>query len=109
MLLTFHSKMLTRAEFVDYWNKTWSDQLPIDDASPIWNAENYPGDEMRCEYFVCVKPVIFWSSKDAYWEWCTANTIGGLACFSSNSDDQEEWWGFTNKDDIFLWMLRWSK
>jgi hypothetical protein len=54
--------------------------------SPAWTHEpkKYPS-----QWFVKVKPINVsqtWKYKKDYWAW----------------------WGFTNKDDIALWMLKWT-
>jgi hypothetical protein len=49
-------------------------------------------------------------SKDKlnFWLWCETNLIGVIRCFSSNTEKQEEWWGFQKQSDISVWMLKWA-
>lgn len=102
----------TRQQFADMWNE----EKPGlgDEDSPLWVPEhNWTGmDEdgpLRCVWFVCIKPLGMWdrsTSKEKFWHWCTENLIGRCRCFSSAG--QEEWWGFTDKDDLVLFILRWA-
>ena len=94
--------ILTRAQFVDYFNNLGAG-LGNDD-SPLWIPEE-SGD--RCEMFVCVKPIGVSRFKWAYYNWCNTTLKGKVFCYSSDPDNQKEWWGFTNRDDIVLWMLKW--
>jgi hypothetical protein len=105
--------MITRKEFSEYFNAI-GHQFGSN-GSPLWEAE-YDLDQ-KCQWFVKVKPLHISSEltadgkyriKDIYWDWCGKNMSGNTRCFSSNSDEHEEWWGFTNKDDLTLWMLRWA-
>lgn len=62
-------------------------------------------------WFVNVSPVNVSRSRDHkyhYWEWCKENLQGQLLCYYSNYEDGTEWWGFTNKNDILLWALKWA-
>ena len=101
--------MITRAEFIDYWNKL-EPRFKADELdSPLWIPEHDMSEQ--CQWFVCVKPDIIGRNgmKPEYWSWCGENLKGVTRCFSSNHDDDEEWWGFTNKDDVVFWMLRWAQ
>lgn len=80
--------------------------------SPAWSMET---KNIKPHWFVNVRPIRFYRNehditKQDYWDWCNKNLSGKLLCYWS--DDEEggtgEWWGFTNKDDITLWLLRWS-
>jgi hypothetical protein len=80
-----------------------------DDEHVIWNAEKFnPDNRFFCQWFVCVKPFMLQEDKDEYWEWCNKNLTGKITCFSSSTDSMEEWWGFTEKQDILIWLLRWN-
>ncbi len=77
----------------------------------LWIPEN--DLPKSCQWFVKVKPLMRVknnkeSFKKEYWEWNDNNLLGYVRCFSLDIENQEEWWGFTNKEDIVLWMLRWS-
>ena len=94
--------MLTRLEFAQYFNSLR--QGLGDPDSPLWDIEEEP-----CNYFIAVKPVNFWDeegTKPEYWDWCNKYCKGKLVCYSSS--DEEEWWGFTDQQDILLWTLRWA-
>lgn len=100
--------VLNRKQFIKHFSKLLK-QAPgaVEDYNhPIWIAENR--GSIRCEWFLCVEPVVLGFGRNPYfWDWCDENLSGGMTCFSSG--DIEEWWGFENKTDISLWLLRWSK
>lgn len=79
-------------------------------SSPAWTHEprKYPS-----QWFVKVRPIpmnlsSYVNRKSEYWAWCNENLNGRLLCYWTNSEDQVEWWGFTQKDDIALWLLKWN-
>lgn len=78
-------------------------------SSPAWTHEprRHPS-----QWFVKVKPIRISNSdryrKSDYWTWCNKNLHGRLLCYWCDTENQEEWWGFTNKDDIALWLLKWN-
>lgn len=81
----------------------------VDDDSPVWCPEHDMTD--KCEWFVCV-PCLSLSRnniKDDYWLWCTNNLNGYVRCFMSDSDNNKEWWGFTDGSDITVWLLKWAR
>jgi hypothetical protein len=73
-----------------------------DTGSPLWEADR--GIVLGCQWFVKASTIDF-SCRDTYWKWCSTNLKGVTRCFSIG--EEEEWWGFTNKDDIVIWTLRW--
>ena len=93
--------ILTRDEFAHTFN-TLKEGLGNED-SPLW----IPDDNLPSEWFVCVKPIGVHRFKFDYYNWCNSALRGQVRCYSSASEDQKEWWGFTNKDDIVVWMLKW--
>lgn len=77
--------------------------------SPLWGPEHSLKPD-QCEYFICVAPVRpIWDDNEhgTFWDWNTNKLKGYVRCFSSNHRDKEEWWGFTDNDDILIWVLRW--
>lgn len=92
-------KILNRKQFSDMWEEKQSG-LGKDD-SPLWEMERYYN--RKCRSFVSVHPI---GEESEYWVWCYKNCAGTILCYSSS--DEEQWWGFTHKPDIFLWMLRWA-
>ena len=76
--------------------------------SGLWVPEY---DGVFCKWFVRVAPVKVSSSanrKKTFWNWCNKNLKGTTRCFMSDPDNKAEWWGFTHKEDIPLWLLKWS-
>lgn len=96
--------ILTRSQFVDHWNNIKSGMGS--NTSPLWHPE--VGYENLFKLFVNVRPVRISDNlnKNNFFDWCNKNCKGIVRCFSSNYT--EEWWGFTNEDDIVLWLLKWT-
>ena len=96
--------ILNRTSFIKHFNSL-SPNLGSSD-SPLWETEKYLGVE--CTWFTCIRPVHnFYESKDAYWSWVRNNCRGEVICYSSDDKD-EEWWGFTHRADIVMFLLKWS-
>lgn len=78
------------------------------ETDPFLNIDNSPPSE----WFINISPKIVsnrnnWSDlRDQYWEWCSQNCKGTVRCYSSS--EEEEWWGFTNKQDIVWWVVKWG-
>jgi len=83
-------------------------------AHPIWcveDSKNHP----PASYFVKVVPLklSYDNIKHQYWKWCNEKLKSTLRCYYSDSDNEEEYWGFSGPDqlvqqDISMWLLRWS-
>jgi len=96
--------MLTREEFANTFNHM---QAGLgDSSSPLWVPEQMPGS-IESKWFICVKPFMR-TSKKQFWNWCATNLHGQLRCYSSDNENKQEWWGFTDKRDIVLFMLKWG-
>lgn len=100
--------MINRAQFVEYFEQIKPGLGAYH--SPLWIPEQSrdSSQTVHCEWFVCVPPVEVHSFKEDYWSWCNENLAGAVRCFSSDSDNLREWWGFTDQADMVLWTLRWS-
>ena len=94
--------ILSREEFVHTFNAL--QEGLGNDNSPLWIPEENEG---QSSWFVCVKPIGAHRFKWEYWNWCNTTLRGQVRCYSSDPDDKKEWWGFTNKDDIVVWTLKW--
>lgn len=92
-----------RNQFAEYFNNIKSG-LGNDD-SPLWIPDE--GKENISNWFVCVRPIKAHKFKYDYYNWCNLTLQGNVRCYSSD-ENEEEWWGFTNYDDIFIWILKWS-
>ena len=95
--------MLTRSEFIDYFKNLDSRINGNDPGCPLW----IPEDEIPSQWFVCVKPIGVHKFKFSYYDWCNKTLVGRVRCYSSSSEDLQEWWGFTRQEDIPIWMLKW--
>lgn len=97
--------VLTRAEFVDYWNSVKTGLGDPD--SGLWAYEGSAG--LRCRWFVLVPPIrvsITEGTKTQFWAWCRRNCPSGMSCYSAS--DEVEWWGFVDRQEMTWWLLRWS-
>jgi hypothetical protein len=98
---------LNRTEF----SRHWENILPGlgEPGSTLWIYEEEQGVE--CQWFVAIDPIHNWDeminkNKPDFWTWVGSNCQGCVLCYSSNA--YEEWWGFTDKDDIVPWILKWT-
>ena len=98
--------IFTRKEFAHHFNALREGMG--DSGSPLWIPEEDLG--AACGWFVCVKPlaIAYNNTKQQYYAWCDATLSGNVRCFSSDSEDKKEWWGFTDKRDIPMWILKWA-
>jgi hypothetical protein len=103
--------VLTRRQFRQHWESVMPG-LGEDD-SVLWALEEH--NNKKCRWFVCVRPLatdLEWLDGDwkhDYWLWCNRNCAGQTLCYSSDHENQEEWWGFSHHADIVLWMLKWAQ
>lgn len=94
-----------------YTRKGFIDKVCPESTVVASEVEERIGD--NCEWFIeIVRPDHrnMWSKngvkEDDFWEWCS-NRLGGYTrCFVVYSD--VEWWGFTHKKDITLFLLKWG-
>lgn len=91
--------MLNRKQFRQHWNKVKPGLG--DDNSSLWAYEEFANK--KCRWFVKISPK---STRTDFWRWCTKHCQGSIMCYSNS--EVEEWWGFTHKADIALWLLKWS-
>jgi hypothetical protein len=96
--------MLTRQQFADYMNSVHDGLGNVD--SPLWIPEWDIIEE--CQWFIKVNPIKIPCGTLSYWNWICDHLKGEVRCYTSDSDNQEEWWGFTHKEDIVWWSLRWQ-
>ena len=99
----------TREEFKQWVDANWSD-ISTESDSPLWIPE-HDLQSTLCEWFVTVRPLQLnkTGTKPMYWSWCRENLQGHVRCFYSDIDGDRECWGFTDHDDIVLWMLKYAK
>jgi hypothetical protein len=78
-------------------------------SSALWIPEQDNGRQ-KSRWFVCIRPLSFTDiqEKKQFWVWCQQNCRGQILCYSSDTDNHQEWWGFTHYADIAWWMLRWA-
>jgi hypothetical protein len=98
--------VVDRAQFTAIFDQIFKYSGGITDNHVLWEAEKCYN--IKCTQFACVPPVKIKTDKsDDYWNWCNSTLKGKVMCFSSNDDNSQEWWGFTEKEDILVWMIRW--
>jgi hypothetical protein len=97
--------MLSRKQFVDHF-KTLDSRIDGNNPDcPLWIPEH---NSEPSSWFVCVAPIGVDRFKWKYYDWCNKTLAGCVCCYSSNTDDKQEWWGFTDQKDIVPWLLKWS-
>lgn len=95
-------KDLSREEFIDYIKSEKG--VDVGPESALWIPEEVE-PVAHFVRFVCVFIPI--NEVDNFFAWCKENLKGEVRCFSSDASD-EEWWGFTDPDDVLIWSLRWA-
>jgi len=71
---------------------------------------NEDGKKPPSSWFVCCVPIDLNGPNGIagyFFDWCSKNLKGYISCYYSSGT--EEWWGFTEKDDLFFWMLKWYR
>jgi len=96
--------LANREEFAGWFNNVEAGFGDPD--SPLWEAERDLATTPQWFLLLSHSVGVNTYGKAEYWEWCHKNMRGKTRCYSSS--DTEEWWGFTNQDDIMLWVLRWA-
>lgn len=104
--------IVTRAEFKRWMVREFDDPDIVSAQSALWIPENKP--KVKCQYFVLAQGRRKWhktwsESHDEYWTWCTETLKGHVRCFWANNETGEEWWGFTEQDDVPIWILKWVR
>jgi hypothetical protein len=75
-------------------------------SSGLWVPEQIISGPVS-EWFLEIAPIAM-SSKDWFWEECNSNMKGLLRCYMSSEDKNIEWWGFTDRNDVMWFLLRWG-
>lgn len=81
-----------------------------DEDSPLWEPERQAGTRPN-RWFIKVRPLNIDSSREEktkFLLWCDKFCSGQILCYYSDTDNKEEWWGFTHKDDVLPWKLKWA-
>jgi hypothetical protein len=101
-------EIVSREEFIAAIEEESPGSYLTADGSPLWIPEAEFTPKTKCIKFILTKRLNFKNeAKDAYWEWCNSTLNGQVRCFSSG--DENEWWGFSNPDDVVIWSLKWAK
>lgn len=100
-------EIVSRKEFKDVMLMTFPAKK-LDSKHPLWIPEKDFAPKVKCIKFVRTNPVkLVRENKDEYWRWCNETLNGTVRCFTSG--DEDEWWGFTDPDDVVIWTLRWAR
>jgi hypothetical protein len=97
--------MINRKQFRQLFNSYKPGLGEFD--SPLWYSEQQ-GDCKPSRWFVNIRPLNHQNFKTEFWAWANKTCQGQLLCYSSNTENQEEWWGFTHRADVVLFLLKWS-
>jgi hypothetical protein len=99
-------EIMSRKEFSDKFSGVFNEILHAD--HQLWIPETDFEPKATCIKFIRTKRLLFTSNdKYDYWDWCNETLKGQVRCFSSG--DEDEWWGFTDPDDVVIWTLKWAK
>lgn len=98
--------MISRQEFIEYFRSLDARIDGDDPLSPLWVPEEH--GQITCQCFVCIKPIQAYKFKSKYYQWCRDTLNGETRCFSTSSESQQEWWGFTDPNDVPVWLLKWA-
>jgi hypothetical protein len=102
-------EVLSRLEFAKLASVTRPHQ-PFD-PDVLWYPERRKergvGKVFCCHYFICVRKILEEGNTE-FWDWTKEALQGETSCFASDDFGRKEWWGFTNKDDILIFVLRWA-
>lgn len=94
--------MINRRQFQQVFNNKKSGLGDFD--SPLWIPEQR-SNRRPSRWFIKVGPV---NAGTDFWLWANKNCRGQILCYSSDPDNREEWWGFTHRDDVVWFLLRWA-
>ena len=92
--------ILERDKFCKYVERYTN--IETEDNSPLWIPEQSSG--IKSNYFL-ICPT-FNHPTAGFWEWNDTKLIGQVRCYYLDHGG-DTWWGFTEKDDITLFLLRW--
>ena len=114
--------ILTRLQFIELMKAKFNN---LNDDHPIWEPEKYDFRnnaspwQIKSSLFVVVKPLKLTyddsgsGQKREFWDWCDKTLNSSLRCYYSDSENQEEYWGFSGnelnlKNDVLIWLLKWA-
>ena len=98
--------ILDRQQFADHMESSMPGMG--DRQSPLWIPDQHFAT--RFEWFLRFEMTP--RQTDEFWTFAHNCLSGKIGCFSSgmstHTSEFWEWWGFTHKDDIPVFVLRWS-
>jgi hypothetical protein len=97
--------ILTRKQWREWMGQHFSPDI-LEEGSVLYIPEE---DTDSCQIFVyhrCLN--LKGSDKKKYWAWCKKNLKGDVRCFWSNPEEDREWWGFIEPNDVAWWLLKWA-
>ncbi len=97
--------ILTREQFVDWWDQVVPENPANRPDHPLWIPETEMRPGPASSWFV--KASCRRTGQPDYWSWCDANLEGIVRCYMLDEEADAEWWGFTNQKDMVIWMLKW--
>ncbi len=100
--------ILTREKWKSWILQKWPNPALHLDESFLFIPELNSGKSCQSFVYKKKKNISEQGLKKEYYKWCRNNLKGEVYCFWSNPDDDKEWWGFTDPDDVVWWLLKWS-
>ena len=97
-------EIMTRSQFSEYFNNLEPRFNTTSKDSPLWIPET---DYLPSSHFIQLSQLgLKGKLKKDFWKWCNQTLFGQVRCYSSGDDG--EWWGFTDLNDIPIFLLKWS-
>ena len=104
--------MMNRPQFISIMELKFRETLT--DNHPLLFPETASNDKHSpAQIFVVTCPIVpsaSYNDTQNYWDWCHSNLQGSVACYYSDPNSKEEYWGFSGPEsDATLWLLKWTK
>jgi len=99
--------ILTRQQFADHFDALVKNLHCTNPNSLLWIPEE--GQiENKATHFVATKNIEINPHKDRFYLWCQTTLTGRVRCYSSDTKNNLDWWGFTCQDDIPTFLIMWG-
>ncbi len=99
--------ILNRSEFIEHWEEVAPEVSPSAQSSPLWVPEENLLKNQSQWFINCTLSESHGPLNSEYHLWCSTRLVGRCRCYSEDKD-RKSWWGFTEYDDILIWMLTWA-
>ncbi len=101
-------KVLNKDEFIELVNTLMRHHgIDVSDEShPMWEVEH--GNPEKCQFFCSVKGNKETINKE-YWDWIEQTMTGSVIRFLYDDVNHSDLWGFSNQEDVTMWLLKWNQ